>query len=242
MKLACKIFGQGSSRGDVILIHGTGARAEMWMPQIKLLEDEGWRAIVPDLRGHGESEEPGLDTNIDSHLEDLFETFGDLQIDWPAIFVGHSLGSIISIELAARRPELVSMILAASLPGRVPKITVEAFRLFLGMPYRALKNSPIHRSLGWREKVLMDTNHHSLKQVVENFHELDYVSELPELQCPVHFVVGRLDPIAPALHVETMHKNLPGSTLKIIDWAGHNCMDSQPEEFNRWFLEKMNSK
>lgn len=238
MKLALKEYGRSGKKGEVILIHGTGAKAEMWMPQIEILEERGWRCIVPDLRGHGESAEPGDRTDLDLHISDLLETFADLQISWPAIFVGHSLGSIISIELAAARPELVAKILAVSLPGRVPQITVSAFKIFLDY-HHAIKDTVIHRSLGWRERVLLDTNNHSLRQVMENFKDLDYVSRVPKVTCPVHFAVGRLDPVAPWQHVKSMHNSLPGSTFRLIEFAGHNCMDSQPKEFNKWFMEKM---
>lgn len=241
MKLATKEFGAGNTAGDVVLIHGTGARAEMWSPQIELLVNDGWHCIVPDLRGHGESPEPGEKTDLKLHLADILETLEDYQIRWPAIFIGHSLGSIISIELAAIHPEMVKKILAVSLPGKVPAVTVSAFRVFLGLPYRAVKGTVIHRSMAWRERVLLDTNHYSLSQVLDNFATLDYVTALPDIQCPVHFAVGRLDPVAPWYHVQTMHENLKNSTIQVIEWAGHNCMDSQPAAFNRWFLEKMRS-
>lgn len=241
MKLACKTFGAANTRGDIILIHGTGARAEMWSPQINWLESKNWRCIVPDLRGHGESAEPGERTDLKVHMQDLLETVEDFQVRWPAILVGHSLGSIISLELAAAHPELVKAILAVSLPGKVPRLTVSAFRIFLGLPYQNLRGTTIHRSLGWRERVLLETNQHALHQVLENFQDLDYVTDLPSISCPIHLAVGRLDPIAPWKHVETMHKSLPTSTFKVIEWAGHNCMDSQPEAFNRWFESSMDS-
>lgn len=239
MKLAVKEYGASGTRGDVVLIHGTGARAEMWAPQIRILEKAGWHCIVPDLRGHGESHEPGDRTDLELHLQDISETLNLFEMCYPAVFVGHSLGSIISLELAALRPELVSKILAVSLPGKVPWITVSAFEAFLKFPYQTIRNTPIHRNLGWREQVLLDTNHHALKQILENFKNLDYLAQLPEVQCPVHFAVGRLDPVAPWQHVESMHKKLAGSSFKLIEWAGHNCMDSQPVEFNKWFKEKM---
>lgn len=239
MKLAVKEFGLGNTRGDVILIHGTGARAEMWQPQIELLTAAGWHCLVPDLRGHGESAEPCEVTDLQRHMHDLLETLKDYTVRWPAVFVGHSLGSIISLEMAEKNPEMVKKVLAVSLPGRVPKVTVLAFKMFLSHSYHRLKDTPIHRSLAWRERTLIDTHHHSLHQVLQNFQDLDYINNLPKVQCPVHFVVGRLDPVAPCHHVETMHRMVPGSTFKIIEWAGHNCMDSQPKEFNRWFIEKM---
>lgn len=239
MQLAVKQFGKAGEKGDIVLIHGTGARAEMWQPQIDLLVDLGYRCIVPDLRGHGETDELFERTDIHVHMQDLLETLESVDIRFPAVFAGHSLGSIISMELAAKRPHMFSKILAVSMPGRVPKLTVSTFRLLLGWPYKAIKDTVIHRSLGWRERVLIDTNHFSLLQIVENFALLDYVESIPKVSCPVHFAVGRLDIVAPYKHVIDMHKGTPGSSLQIIEWAGHNCMDNQSEQFNRWFLEKI---
>lgn len=242
MRLSVKQFEQNNghkSKGDIVLIHGTGARAEMWKHQIELLVDLGYRCIVPDLRGHGESSEPGERTDISVHMMDLLETMEATDVRFPAIFVGHSLGSIISLELANKKPEMFRKILAVALPGRVPKLTVKAFRLLLGWPYRTIKGTPIHQSLAWRERVLIDTDHFSLSQIVENFSELDYVESLPPVNCPVHFAVGRLDIVAPYPHVISMHKNTPNSTFKLIEWAGHNCMDSQAKHFNKWLLEKI---
>ena len=240
MKLALREFGsRAGSKGTAVLIHGTGARAEMWNPQIKLLCDAGWYCLLPDLRGHGETIEPGESADISVHLQDILDTLCDYDVEYPATFIGHSLGAIISLELAAQKPEMVKKILAVSMPGKVPELTVSAFRALLGWPYHALKDSVIHRNLGWRERVLIDTNHYSLNQVVENFAGLNYVDNVPRVKCPVHFAVGRLDPVAPWHHVETMHKALPGSTLQVIEWAAHNCMDSQPDAFNRWFMDCM---
>lgn len=242
MKLAVKEYGKENTKGDVILLHGTGARAEMWEPQIKILVNDGWHCIVPDLRGHGESHEPEEKTNLEVHLNDVMETLADYPIKWPAIFIGHSLGAIISVELAAMHPEKVERILAVSLPGRVPKATVLAFKAFLNVPYSKLRGTALHNSLAWRERTLLETNQFSLGQIMENFQNLDYVSKLPDVKCPIHFAVGRLDPVAPSQHVETMHKKTPGSTLRIIEWAGHNCMDSQAIEFNNWFRQIMNER
>ena len=239
MRLAIREFGEKNGKGTVVLIHGTGARAEMWNPQIKLLVDRGWHCLVPDLRGHGESVEPEESANISVHLQDILDTLDEHHIEFPVTFVGHSLGAIISMELAAQRPELFKQVLAVSMPGRVPQLTVSAFHAFLSWPYGALKGTAFHKSLAFRERVLLDTNHYSLSQIAENFGSLNYVEELPKVSCPVHFAVGRWDPVAPWYHVKSMHLALTGSTLEVIELAGHNCMDSQPAAFNKWFLARM---
>ena len=85
----------------VVCLHGvTGTGALFaglagWLTQ--------FRVLAPDLRGHGRSTwEPPW--RIDTHLEDLLETFDDIQ---PVAWVGHSFGGRLTIELAARHPELV---------------------------------------------------------------------------------------------------------------------------------------
>lgn len=240
MLLHCKRYESQNSEadlGDIVLIHGTGAKGEMWSPQIKTLTERGYNCFVPDLRGHGSTAEPGEKSDLRVHMSDLLETLAQEDLRYPAVFAGHSLGSIISVELAAERPEMFKKIMAVSLPGRVPLLTVSAFEFLLGWPYELVKQRNLHHNFAWRERVLFETSHHSLSQVLENFRDLDYVSNLPSLSCPVHFAVGRLDPVAPWHHVKLMHEKLQNSTLTVIDWAGHNCMDSQPSKFNDWFFK-----
>jgi pimeloyl-ACP methyl ester carboxylesterase len=239
VRLVTRIFGEEHQGRDVVLIHGTGARAEMWRRQIEQLVANGYRCIVPDLRGHGESHEPEEETDIEVHLSDVVETLDAMDIAYPAVFAGHSLGAIIAIELSQRKPEMVSKILAIAMPGRVPVLTVEAFRWFLGWPYKSLRETQLHRTLGWRPRVLVETNRHALEQIMLNFATIDYCGNVPTVNCPVHFVVGRLDPVAPYVYAQKLHEAIPGSTIHVIEWAGHNCMDSQPKAFDKWFTEKM---
>lgn len=239
MILITPIYGEENRGRDVVLIHGTGAKSEMWKRQIEQLTSMGYRCIVPDLRGHGETHEPEERTDIGVHLADVMETLTSVGVVYPAIFVGHSLGAIISLELAQREPHMVSKVLAVAMPGRVPLLTVEAFRWFLKLPYENIRGTAIHRTLDWRPRVMLETNRHSLEQIMLNFSRLDYCGNVPKASCPVHFVVGRLDMVAPLVYAQKLHEALPGSTMHVIEWAGHNCMDSQPKAFDKWFLEKI---
>jgi pimeloyl-ACP methyl ester carboxylesterase len=241
MRLATKIYREPGCRRDIVLLHGTGARAEMWRRQLDVLIELGYRCIVPDLRGHGDSIEPGEKTDIEAHLKDIVDTLRDIDdLRAPATFAGHSLGAIISMHLAERQPQYVSKILAVSMPGRVPRMTREAFHWFLKAgPYQAIRKTGVHKYFDWRTRELIATNPHALEQIIVNFMDLDYATNVPRVECPVHFAVGRLDPVAPWQYCEMMHKALPNSTLKIIEWAGHNPMDSQARVFNEWMLEKV---
>ena len=243
MKLAVKIevpsFEPGEPLPDLIMIHGTGANSEMWRPQVDMLKSRGYRCFLPEFRGHGESDEPGHLTDVEVHVTDVLESILDVGIQYPAVFIGHSLGAIISVELAERRPELVKQVLAVALPGRVPLPVAMMFKMLLSAPFEKLRGTAIHVRLPWRERTLISTNRHSLEQIFENIGPLDLVKRTYDISCPVHLSVGRLDPVAPAHHVRKIHQGMPGSTLRISNGRGHNCMDERPEEFNKWLIEKL---
>lgn len=245
MQLQVRIFEPaehaGRSLGDIVLLHGTGARAEMWSKQIVALQNAGYRCIVPDLRGHGQTAEPKTSADLDAHIADVMETLNSIDIKFPVPFVGHSLGAIISMTIAERDPHLTSQVFAVSFPGRVPQVTRSAFKFFLGWPYRALKDTPIHRRLGWRERVLLDTDHFTLNEIVRNFETINFATSVPKVtHCPVHFAVGRFDPIALCTHVALMHKALPNSSMQVFEFAAHNCMDTHSKHFNKWLIKHLN--
>ena len=156
------------------------------------------------------------------------------QIKFPAYFVGHSLGAIISISLANKHPELIKAIFAAGMPGKVSPLINSAFKLFIKGPMQTLKDSDLKNHLGWRERTLIEMPLFTLEQISASFADIDFTNSLPPVDCPVHFACGRFDPIALCSHIKEMHKKIPDSTLQIFEWGGHNFMDASPAAFNAW--------
>ncbi|PZM86206.1 MAG: hypothetical protein DKT66_02080 [Candidatus Melainabacteria bacterium] len=232
-------FKQTKSHPDVVLIHGTGSSGEMWNKQLEFLHKRGHRAYAFDLRGHGLSEEPFDMTDLEVHIADVMETLQSLDLNFPIVFVGHSLGSILSVTIAERHPELVQRVFAASLPGRVLKPMEVAFRWFLKGAFPRLQAMDFGDKLAWRERTLLSTKVHTLEQIVDNFGGVNFVDRKINVDCPIHLSVGRFDPVAPCVYVENIHKALPKSTLKIYEWSGHNFMDLQFESFNGWLQQHL---
>jgi len=86
----------------VICVHGVSAHGRRYRRLVEERLAGHFHVLAPDLRGHGRSGwEPPW--NLETHLEDLLETFGEE----PALWVGHSFGGRVVLELAARRPELL---------------------------------------------------------------------------------------------------------------------------------------
>lgn len=225
-----------------MLIHGTGSSSEMWNRQVDVLCSSGYRCFLLDLRGHGQTHEPEEPTDLKVHVGDVLESLEHAGAAFPAAFLGHSLGSIISLRIAQTRPELVDTLLLAALPGKVYSPVASAFRMFLNGPFGAIQRRKIHEKMAWRERTLFNTPVYSLSQIVENFDKVDLFAEPFSLNCPVHLSAGRFDPVATIDQVMKMHKTLPGSTLKIFDLAGHNFMDYNTHSFNHWIIEKLRER
>jgi pimeloyl-ACP methyl ester carboxylesterase len=228
-----------AKNSDVIFIHGTGSSAEMWQPQVELLTAKGYRCFVIDLRGHGKTPEPGEHTDLAVHNADVVETIENSPIKLPAIFVGHSLGAIISVTLAEQKPEMVALVFAAGFPGRVLKPVTLFFKLFMGhsLGYRAIKERNMHKDWAFRPRTLIETDKHSLEQIAANFGDLDFVTNAPKVQCMVHVAAGRFDPVAPSYYARQVYKALPRATFKMFEWGGHNFMDTHPRVFNQWLTD-----
>jgi pimeloyl-ACP methyl ester carboxylesterase len=105
----------GGAGPPLVLVHGLGGWAGNWRAVASRLVGER-RLIVPELPGHGGSEPlrnaRSLDPFVDAVL-DVLAAEGAL----PAPWVGHSLGALVGVHAAVRRPEAVRALVLAAAPG-----------------------------------------------------------------------------------------------------------------------------
>jgi len=88
----------------VVFVHGVGTSGELWARDIGPLARDR-RLIIYDRRGYGSSSKSPRDWR--AHRNDavaLIEALGAA----PAVLVGYSGGSIIALDLALERPDLVT--------------------------------------------------------------------------------------------------------------------------------------
>ena len=87
-----------------LLVHGNGGHAHWWDPLVPALVP-GWRLLVPDLRGHGESDwaEPPR-YRIEDFAVDLDAVLAALAPGRVAL-IGHSMGGRVAAWYAALHPE-----------------------------------------------------------------------------------------------------------------------------------------
>lgn len=116
----------------VILVHGVLDQALAWQPVAQLLAAEGWRAIAPDLRGHGRSDHDtgAQGYSLLGYVADLAELIEQLALDGVTL-VGHSMGSLVAVIYASTQPSGVNalVLVESLLPAGVDKLDMrEALR------------------------------------------------------------------------------------------------------------------
>ncbi|MGH6626266.1 MAG: alpha/beta fold hydrolase, partial [Burkholderiaceae bacterium] len=94
------------AKPTAVFIHGVLNDHSVWILQTRYFAHHGWNVLAPDLPGHCKSagEPPKTVEEAAQFILALLDAAGVKR----AARVGHSLGSLIALETAARAPERVS--------------------------------------------------------------------------------------------------------------------------------------
>ena len=105
----------GGAGPPLVLVHGLGGAASNWVELIPLLSGRH-RLLVPDLPGHGGSTPLPAVSGLQPYA-DRVALVAEREGMLPASFVGHSLGGMVVLRLALRRPDDVRALVLAAAAG-----------------------------------------------------------------------------------------------------------------------------
>src|ERR1700722_8214185 len=108
-----------ASLPTIVLLHGAGFDHTTWALHSRWFAHHGFGVLAPDLPGHGRS--PGAPLRTIAEMADWTSALLDAAGVASAKLVGHSMGSLIALETAARHPEKVT---ALSLIGTAATMAV----------------------------------------------------------------------------------------------------------------------
>lgn len=91
----------------LLLIHGFGASIGHWKHNIPILAEQGYQVFAMDLLGFGGSDKPVKDYCLDLWLEQI-KDFWQAHIQQPTIFIGNSIGGLLSLMTMVYEPEISS--------------------------------------------------------------------------------------------------------------------------------------
>ena len=135
---------QGDASVDApvaVLVHGVTGWWKTWWRVGPALADRGWRVIAVDQRGHGTSPrmaEPATLDDLADDLERAIERHATPPID---LLIGHSLGAMVAMTLARRRPSITRRLVLED-PPSIDRTTDEEFFASLRAGVRDARNAP----------------------------------------------------------------------------------------------------
>src|SRR3954469_18626335 len=95
-----------TSQPTIVLLHGAGFDHTAWALHSRWFAHHGHSVLAPDLPAHGRSSGAPLSTIAE--MADWTASLLDAAGAAKARLVGHSMGSLIALETAARHPAKVS--------------------------------------------------------------------------------------------------------------------------------------
>ena len=132
----------GASGSPLILLHGTGSRGVSWWPVIDALAAH-FRLIVPDLRGHGDSDKPASGYQFTDYAADLAALIDELELARPLI-LGHSLGGIVTLAWAIFHPDRAARIALEDVPLRGGSRAAPLFDDWLALASMTVDDAAAH--------------------------------------------------------------------------------------------------
>lgn len=90
----------------VILFHGKNFNGYYWKDVIKMLNEKGFRVIVPDQIGWGKSDRPNIHYSFHQLAENNKKLLESLKIS-KVYVIGHSMGGMLATRFSLMFPETV---------------------------------------------------------------------------------------------------------------------------------------
>jgi len=230
----------------VVLVHGAQNDHSVWALQSRYLAHHGYSVLAVDLPGHGRSGGPALATveALAAWLLDLMSAAGVRR----AILAGHSMGSLVALEAAARAPELAAglallgttypmqvspALLATALDDEASAIDMVNLWSHSSIAHKPSFPGPGFSVLGGARRLMQRM---SARNPDALFHT-DFAAcnayangeaAAGAVACPVLFVFGSKDVMTPPRSTKALTGLLPRGRIVSVD-AGHQMMAEAPD-------------
>ncbi len=245
-----KVFGRGTQ--PMLFAHGFGCDQNMWRFVTPAFEDD-YRIVLFDYVGSGQSDlrayDPERYATLDGYAQDVLDVVHALDLH-DVVFVGHSVSSMVGVLAANREPDrFARLVLVGPSPRYIndPPGYVGGFER---SDIEGLLETMEKNYIGWANflapAIMKNPDRPELAQELEasfcstdpviarRFAEATFFSDnradLARVRVPSLIMQCSEDMIAPNEVGEYVHRELPGSTLRVMHATGHCPHMSHPEE------------
>ncbi|MDP9902577.1 alpha/beta fold hydrolase [Variovorax ginsengisoli] len=239
-----------AAKPTMVFIHGVLNDHSVWILQSRWFANHGWNMLAVDLPGHCRS--AGKPPATVEEAADFVVALLDAAGVQKAALVGHSFGSLIALETAARAPERVSHLamVGTAYPMAVSPALLDSA---LNAPMKAIDMvnafshsmlAPPPSSLGpgtWlyggsralMRRVLASNRevnvfHVGFKACNDYAHGEAAMAAVAAQGCPVLFLLGAVDQMTPPRATRTLTAQAPAAQVVTVQ-AGHALMSEAPD-------------
>jgi pimeloyl-ACP methyl ester carboxylesterase len=228
----------------VVLIHGGEHDHSVWALQSRYLAHHGYGVLAVDLPGHGKSDGPAL-ARVEE-LADWIVALLDAGGAKQAALAGHSMGSLVALDCAARFPERASALalLGTTFPMRVSQELLDATRrdeplarnMINVWSHAAYAHYPSNPGPGFW---VPGENLRLMQRIRPGVLHTDFaacndykegLSRAATIRCPTLLLLGRRDQMTPARTARALAEAIPNARVVQVEGSGHNLMGEKPDE------------
>ena len=202
----------------MILLHGSGHRADSWNETVSCLKNRE-NVLCPELSG--------LLNGREASYPNLRAAFGSYcaQIDGAIHLCGLSLGGILALDYTLEHPEKVKTLVLIGTPYKIPKA---AFAL-QNVVFRFLPKSAFH-TMAFEKK-----NTFALGNSMKN---LDFSGRVSSVRCPALIICGEKDHFN-IKSARYLSQSIQRAQLEILEHTGHIVNEENPkglaERLNKFY-------
>lgn len=239
----CHLACAGPDSGHpLLLIHGAANDHDAWRDLMPTLAGSGFLAIAPDLPGHGLSTGKPLDS-IEQIADWVLALADTLKLEQFAV-AGHSMGSLVALETAARAKRRVShlLLLGTAVPMPVSAQLLETARSapddacrmvtdWSHTPGFLLNGGGGHGVWGpGKTLAVMRRNSATLAADLANCNRYEGGLEAAgSVTAPTLLLIGRKDRMTPPRAVQPLQDALANVSRHEIADCGHAMMVEKPQ-------------
>lgn len=230
-----ELEGEGKT---IVFVHGLSDSLAYWKVLSENLKND-YKTLIYDLRGHGESSDDDKNTTINLYQEDLYQLLKALNIE-NAVFVGHSLGGNIILDLAVNHPEMVNgLVVMSSFPehdenlkkifndfdNAIDQGFVEFFDTIL--PY-TLTDDMLEEHKELLENVKFEAaktaNLEGIKKGINAGYGFNLTDRLNEINVPTLVIAGEEDNLTTLDIQRKISDNIRDCELLVLEKTKHNIL------------------
>lgn len=225
----------------VLLVHGAGMDRTVWNLQTRHLAHHGYAPLAVDLPGHGNTDGPLI-----TSVPDMAAWVGDLldALDWgPVRLVGHSMGALIAMEVAAARSDVERVVLmgaAMAMPvhpdllGAAERNELLAPELMTAWGHGSRSHmvgnpTPGLWMVGGGQALLERAAPGVIANDLSACNAYEAGDVASRIECPVTVMVGSADRMTPPKAAAALVAGFSDVEVVHLDGVGHTMMSEAPD-------------